>query len=123
MARNLGAAMPTETRRITFSSHELVEAIAHFAKATKYPMPPGKVTGCQIDQHGAVSATLTIQHMAEGSTRTARFDNNSIAAALILYCIEKKIPIPKAAVKSVQSDGKYMALILRIGEAAEGAAA
>lgn len=115
--------MPTETRRITFSIRELVEAIAHFAKATKYPMPPGKIIDCKVETSGAVAATLTIQHMAEGATRTARFDNNSIAAALIHYCIEKKIPIPRSAEKSVESAGNGVVLSLRIGGTAQGAAA
>lgn len=115
--------MPTETRRIEFSTAELVEAITSFAKTTRFPLPPGKVVGCQIDRHGAVAVTLTIQHVAEGAKRTARFDNNAVAAALIRYCIDKKIPIPKSAEKSVESDGKSMILTLRIGAAAPGAAA
>jgi len=115
--------MPTETRRIHFSNAEVADAIENFAKATKYPMPPGKIAECKIDAHAGLAAILTVHHVAEGSTRTARFDNNAIAAALIRFCIEKKIPIPKSAEKSVEAQGNGVVLILRIGGAAQGAAA
>ena len=115
--------MPTETRRICFSNAEVADAIEHFAKATKFPMPPGKIAECKIDAHGPLMAALTVRHMAEGSSRIARFDKNTIAAALIRFCIEKKIPIPRSAEKSVEAQGDGVALILRVGGTAQGAAA
>ena len=115
--------MPTETRRISFSNAEVAEAIEHFAKATKFPMPAGKIVECKIDAHGALAATLTVQHVAEGTNRTARFDKNTIAAALIRFCIEKKIPIPKSAEKFVEAHGDGVVLVLHVGGAAQGAAA
>jgi len=106
--------MPSELRRIVFSESEIIEALDRFAKATRHAMPAGKITACRIDSKSALSATLTVQHMAEGSTHTVRFDNASIAAALIRYCIEKKIPIPRASEKSVEAQGPGVALILNL---------
>ena len=115
--------MPAEKRTICFTNDEVADALERFARATKHPMPQGKITACKIESGGALFATLTIQHMAEGSTQTARFDKNSIAAALIRYCIEKKIPVPKSAEKFVEAQNSGVTLIMNIGEACQGAAA
>jgi len=107
--------VPTEFRRITFSDSELTEAIDRFAKATRYPMPPGKITECRIETKVGLALVVTVNHMAEGSVNTVRFDQPSLAAALIRFCIEKKIPIPKSAEKSVEAHGNLISLILRLG--------
>jgi len=107
--------MPTEIRKIVFSPAELAEALDHFAKATHHAMPPGKIAACEIDSKNALSVAVTVHHMAEGSTHTVPFDNPSVAAALIRYCIERKIPVPKAATKSVEAEGPGVALILTLG--------
>lgn len=107
--------MPIEIRKIAFSPAELTEALDHFAKATHHAMPPGKITACEVDSKSALSVMVTVQHMAEGSTHAVPFDNSSVAAALIRYCIERKIPVPKAATKSVEAEGPSVALILTLG--------
>lgn len=100
-----------------FGQDEVIEALAHFAKATKHPMPSGKITACEINTKVDLAAVVTVTHLADGSTNTVRFDNASVAAALIRYCIEKKIPMPKAAEKSVEAQGKALTLILKLGPA------
>ena len=110
--------MPVETRRIAFSEGEVIDAIGQFAKATHHPMPPGKITACEITNKSGFAATVTVSHMADGSSHAVRFDSASTAAALIRYCIEKKIPIPKAAEKSVEPQGNGLALILQLGKGA-----
>lgn len=110
--------MPTETRKIVFSDIELAEAIERFAKATRHAMPPGRVTACRIDAKIGLSAMLTVTHLADGSSNTVRFDQPSIAAALIRYCMEKKIPIARSSEKTVEAIGSGVALTLRMGNAA-----
>ena len=102
--------MPVEARRIMFTEDEVIEALAHFAKATKHPMPTGKIAACEINTKVDLAAIVTVIHPADGSTNTVRFDNASVAAALIRYCIEKKIPMPKAAEKSVEAQGNALTL-------------
>jgi hypothetical protein len=110
--------MPVEIRRISFSEGEVIDAIGHFAKATRHPMPPGKITACEINSKVGLAVTVTVNHMADGSSHAVRFDSASVAAALIRYCIEKKIPIPKAAEKSVEALSNGLALILQLGKGA-----
>lgn len=113
---NGGDPVPIETRKIYFSESELIDAIEGFAKHTKRGMPPGKTVACGINGAGNLSVSLTVQNLADGVSATARFDHAAVAAALIRYCIGKKIPLAKAAEKSVQADGAGVALNLRIPE-------
>ncbi len=104
-----------------FSDIELADAVEHFAKATRYPMPPGKITQCRVDTKVGLALIVTVNHKADGSVNTVRFDQASIAAALIRFCIEKKIPIPKSAEKSVEAVGQAVSLTLRLGGAPQAA--
>ena len=109
------SAVPIELRKITFSDGELGEAIERFAKATRYPMPPGKITECRVETKVGLTLIVHVNHMVDGSEHTVRFDQATVAAALIRFCIEKKIPIPKTAEKSVEAHGQTVSLILRLG--------
>ena len=109
--------MPIETRKISFSQLELSDAIERFAKSTKRAMPPGRIVGCAIGANGGgVTVSMTVKNSADGASGTVRFDHASVAAALIRYCMETKIPLAKAAEKSVQAEGAGVALTLRIPE-------
>jgi hypothetical protein len=107
--------MPTELRKIVFSNSELIDAIEGFARHTKKSMPAGKVVGCRVDGKDRITIALSVHHPAEGSKHTVTFDHASIAAALIRFCMEKKIPMPRTAEKSVERSGDGVALTLKIG--------
>jgi len=107
--------VPIELRKITFSGGELGEAIERFAKATRYPMPSGKITECRVETKTGLTLIVRVDHMADGSEHTVRFDQATIAAALTRYCVDKKIPIPKTAEKSVEAHGQTLSLIIRLG--------
>ena len=107
--------MSIELRKITFSDGELGEAIDRFIKATRYSMPPGKITECRVETKAGLALIVHVGHMADGSENSVRFDQATLAAALTRYCIEKKIPIPRTAEKSVEAQGQMVSLILRLG--------
>lgn len=109
------SAVPIELRKITFSDGELSEAIERFAKATRYPMPAGKIAECRVESKAGLALIVRVYNVADGSEHTVRFDQATVAAALIRFCIDKKIPIPKTAEKSVEAHGQTLSLILRLG--------
>jgi len=104
--------VPSETRNIVFSQNELLEAIGRYVKHVRHPMPAGKITRCHIEPDGNVS--VIVDHNADGSNHVVEFSHAMVAAALIRFCIEKSIPIPRKSEKTVHGEADGMALNFRI---------
>ena len=54
----------------------------------------------------------------EDEPKVAEIPASTVAAALISYCMEKGIPIPRQSHKSVQQLGDNIALVVRVGSQA-----
>ena len=111
--------MPSEFRRLLFSKQEVVEALtAHSARLNK-PLPAGSVIKCELIAEPEFAVQLTVQNNYEGRADTGKRYEVSLAApvvgaALLQFCIEKKIPMPKSAKKALQitGDGLVMTITL-----------
>ena len=90
--------MPTETRIITFTNAEIKEAIAHYCVKTGRIANYGGVTGLTFANDGELTASF--QPTLSGPTVT--FKENEIAAAVLLHCKNRGIPIARRALKSLQ---------------------
>jgi len=93
--------MPKELRQIMFGEAEVVSAITEYHRHRALTMPRGTVTRCEILAEPALSATLFIE--ADGTaTREVSIGTETLAAALILYCIHRKIPLPVDSEKGLR---------------------
>jgi hypothetical protein len=92
--------MATEERRIIFTDEEVVAAIKALYHRAKEVFPPGNVwnvaisedNGCQIDCD-VINAQARRDRVTVAGER--------LAAALILHCIQHKIPLPAKAQKAL----------------------
>lgn len=57
---------------------------------------------------------LKVHYLNDDITLT--FSEDELFTALLVHCIKINIPIPKQAIKEVDSRGDEVALIIRIGE-------
>ena len=90
--------MPTETRTITFTNAEIKEAIAHYCVKTGRIATYGGVIGLTFANDGGLSASFKpTPHSAP-----VTFLENEIAAAVLLHCKERGIPIARRSIKSLQ---------------------
>jgi hypothetical protein len=90
--------MPTETRVITFTNAEIKEAIAHYCVKTGRLATYGGVTGLTFSNDGGLSATF----QPTASSPVVTFKENEIAAAVLLHCKNRGIPIARRSIKSLQ---------------------
>lgn len=97
--------MPTEERLIIFSPAEVLEAMKEFAKNKDRPMPRGKLEGLQFVAKGEPALVLDISQAGSPISQKIAFRHAEVAAALIMYCKERSIPLPKHSKALVERDG------------------
>ncbi len=108
--------MPRELRQIMFRAPEIMTAITEYHGRRAIALPPGTAIGCKVTDDPALSVTLSIK--AEGgSLSELTVEPEVLAAALILYCINRQIPLPAEADKRLQKvgdDGVALIVIKRL---------
>lgn len=112
--------MPTEFRRIVFTSEELKEALTLYSRTANGPLPPGTVVGCDLKGSGGVQAVVAVSNPRTGELDRVELDAAQLGASLIKFCIEKKIPIPREGTKSIQIAGDDVALRITLGTTEAG---
>jgi hypothetical protein len=105
--------MPTEFRRIIFSNAELREALVGYRGDEQVTLPQGHIRGVRFSsdaQDRLVVATYDPlgDKLVENDLQAAL-----VAAALLRYCIARRIPIQRSAQKSLVLAGENVALDLR----------
>ena len=118
--------MPSELRHLLFRPAEIVQAVREYHRRLGTPLPSGTVARCGPEceaEDGGVSFRITIlpDHDGAGPAITGEaqrqdivIEGPSLAAALILYCRDRRIPLPAGADKSLQAFGEKVCLIATI---------
>lgn len=117
--------MPTELRHLLFRPAEVIEAVCAYQRRVGEAMPEGPVLYSTLepdDDDGGVRLCITIATAAgrPGKGRKSRapsreeviVGDHALAAALILYCRDLRIPLPARAEKSLQLFGDQLGLIV-----------
>ncbi|MCA3247960.1 MAG: hypothetical protein ACKOEE_09165 [Tagaea sp.] len=114
--------MASEYRLIFFDQNELCRALIEYNRQRKTPFPPGNLKKIVIDRD-SLNVTINID-MDSGQTTTVSFDPSSVAAAMIVYCKERKIPLPSKSAKEMRMVADRLCFLIRIkGSPAEAAIA
>lgn len=102
-----------ELRCIMFNDQETVAAIVSRRRRIREPLPSGAVNRVVFMDEGLIQADI---HCTDpnGAATKLTVAESEINAALVNYCISRKIPIPAAADKFVQVVGDGVALIISI---------
>ena len=123
--------MVSEIRHLLFRPFEVVQAVAEFSRRSGVPLPPGTVVRCEPENNGtgtpirfriAIAPDGT-DPTAETSHREITIDSSTLAAALILYCRDRRIPLPASADKSLQQFGDQVCLMATINPKQDAATA
>ncbi len=114
--------MASEYRLIFFDQNELCRALIEYNRQRRTPFPPGNLKKVVIDRD-SMGVTIHID-MDSGKTTTVAFDPSSVAAAMIVYCRERKIPLPAKSTKEMRMVADRLCFLIRIkGSSAEAAIA
>jgi hypothetical protein len=104
------SSVPLEYRQIVFAPTEVLLAIREHRKRLRNPLPPGSITRFEIGGEPTVGTELEITDDKTGDRQVIRIEGEALAAALILYCIDHKIPMPVDATKRIVPSEKGLAL-------------
>ena len=102
--------MPTETRVLGFSKNELFEALRDYYISTGRRLPPDSADRLTFKQDSGVQVALN----SSGDGLATTFTENEVGAALVMFCIRKRIPIAKRAIKSLEVAGETISLHLKM---------
>ncbi len=102
--------MPTETRVLGFNKNGLFEALRHYYISTGRRLPPDGAERLTLKQNSGVQVALN----SSGDGLATNFTENEVGAALLMFCIRKRIPIAKRAIKSLEVTGEAISLHLKL---------
>lgn len=102
--------MPKELRKIIFTNKEVLRAVQDYAIRRREPIPAGSIKGVSMVDQPEVRLDIDMLSDKDQSRTTTSFGSAQLAAALIMYCIAKKIPVPVNATKTLSLAGDEMVL-------------
>ena len=92
--------MATEERRIIFTDAEVVAAVQALYQRAKQAFPPGNVWNVSISEDNGCQVDCDVVD-AKGHRDRVTVAGERLAAALILFCMQHKIPLPARAQKGL----------------------
>lgn len=106
--------MPTEFRQIEFQKTEFFSAVRDYRARRGEPLPLGSVLGIDFGEQPDIKAKIRISSDEGDDVTEIELAPEIIAAALILFCINRKIPLPAHAQKSIKRLGANIGLVINI---------
>src|ERR1043166_2502669 len=106
-------SMPTEFRRIVFSNAEFHEAIITYPGEGKTALGTGSVRSARFADENRDRLIVVMHDRPSVEPQERTLPTPFVAAALLRYCIAKRIPIQRSAQKSITVSGDNIALDLR----------
>ena len=111
--------MPSEIRHVLFRPAEVVHAVKEYYRRSQQSHPRGTVLHCAAEATGtggAVRFRITIApDTADGPQQDVVIEGPTLAAALILHCKIRQIPLPAGGEKSLQCFGEQLGLVVATG--------
>ena len=104
-----------EIRCITFNEREAVTAVLDRRRAQRQAIPAGLIQGLTFKSTKGTASVLRVEDY-DGNKTPIDISEAEMAAALVAYCLARKMPMPAKSNKGVQVIGGDITLILTIQE-------
>lgn len=104
--------MPRESRIIIFSEFEVIDALRRFVEASKWDLGGKTIDRVQAYDERPVRAVALCG--GGNDERQLNLTEIDLARAFLLYCVERKIPLPKRGQKEVRISEGALALAITI---------
>jgi hypothetical protein len=105
--------MPTEFRRIVFTNAELREALSSYPGEGLVKLAAGQLRSVRFKEDAMDQIVVSLHDPLSDQIVDTVLSTSFVAAALIRYCIARRIPIQKTAQKAITLSGDNVALDLR----------
>jgi len=104
--------MPDEYRFLVFSTAESADALSAYARAIRRQLPQGRVLVAEPVGEKTINGRLTVDD-GSGTPAIVPFSAAEVLEALVAYCIDRSIPLPRVSEKTLERlHGRFA---LRIG--------
>ncbi len=110
----LGLPALSEVRTITFPKDAMIAAIKFLAAAANQPLPPGRLESCVVRSEPDIAITLRIRDESTGALNEQEFTAERLGAAMIAYCRQVGVPLPRSAEKSLSVSGDNLMLCVQV---------
>jgi hypothetical protein len=108
------APLPSELRHIRFRPVEVVIAVREYRRRMRRPLPSGFLRAFRIASAGPITAIFEISPDGGADRDVVELSEAELAAALIFFCIDRKIPLPAAGSKALARSGDGVTLIVTL---------
>jgi hypothetical protein len=105
--------VPRELRKVIFTRNELQAALVSHLLHAGRSMPSRSIDRLEIGE-GLAVVTIVFQPDDPTEVQEWPLSQEEVAAALIRYCGQFAIPLPRAARKRLQADNGNLALIFSL---------
>ncbi|SVD36882.1 uncharacterized protein METZ01_LOCUS389736, partial [marine metagenome] len=106
--------VPNEMRKIVFTADELQAALVNYALRTNKKLPNATINNILVEEKEGVTATIVYMRDGTDEAKSVEFTPNDVAAAIILYCNTRQIPLPRDAKKVVIPIEGSVGMIIKI---------
>jgi hypothetical protein len=106
--------MPTEFRKMTFSLGELATVIEAYDRSAKKILQNQAVASVEISVRSQPTLIVHCSATGQNGKESFRLDPDYVGAALVWYCINSHIPIPRKGTRSLLISEDGMSLVLQL---------
>ncbi len=106
--------MISEVRYLLFDEQDLLRAMIEYRKSRNQPLPTGTISEFKIQRTEPVTCILSVHEDQAHKKTDIIFTNDVMRAALISYCLYKKVPLPAKASKELQVFGKRIGMVISL---------
>ncbi len=106
--------MISEVRYLLFQDQDVLKALIEYRRSRNQPLPIGFVDAFKIQRKQPMTCTLSIHEDGAGKKADIIFTNDVMRAALISYCMHKKVPLPARAEKKLCLFGERVGLLVSL---------
>jgi len=99
-----------ELRCVTFTEQEAVSAVVDHRHAQRHLLPGGMVRGLALNIDGKNTCVLKMEDY-DGNKTNVLVKEQQVAAALVAYCLSRKIPMPRRSRKTIEVIGGDITLV------------
>jgi hypothetical protein len=101
-----------ELRCIILSNQELITAVIEFKRKNRLPLPIGTVSGTEyIAQGDTIITKITLKDDYNEASEML-VDATETAAAVVNYCLERKVPIARSYSKKIEVIDGQLTLVM-----------
>ncbi len=106
--------MPTEIRKIIFDKHDVQNAVVGHCLHANITLPQAAIEGIVIGMEHDSAVTLNFTRDDPAIPNDVTLSREEVGAALIRYCRDNKIPLPRRAPKILQPGEDSLSLFVKM---------